>query len=360
MAWITGKWRWNGVIKTWDNMNAFVWFQGGSVSTSNGEKIISINFYHDGEVWKLEYDTGTKIITAGAGYYEEDYALPFEQYRVIDFGDGCEVDDDADGDIIRNWFLHNITRYMTIAEKMEQIADNVPKVFDAGEKQGYSDGYSEGLEAGKADERTAFWDTFMPDNLENWRYLFYSPRWNDVNFYPTKAIKPKGPASYSFFSHGITDFKGRLKDCNVEFDTSGVTGGNYMFASCSVLTHLPTISFTGLTENISHVFAADKKLVEIEKIKLKEDGSTTFLGWFDLCHALTTITFEGVIGQHIDFRWSTKLSRASIESIITHLSASAEGKTLMLSETAVNAAFPSDWDSYVSAHKPSGWIITLK
>ena len=339
MAWITGKWRWNGAIKTWDNRNVFVWFQGGSVSTSNGEKIISINFYHDGEGWQLEYDTGTKKITAGSGYHEDDYALPFEQYRVIDFGDGCEVDDDADGAIIRNWFLHNITRYMTIAEKMEQIADNVPKVFDAGEKQGYSDGYSEGLEAGKADERSYFWNTFMPDDLENWRYLFYSPRWNDVNFYPTKAIKPKGPASYSFFSHGITNFKQRLKECGVKLDTSGVTGGNYMFASCSVLTHLPTISFTGLTESISDVFNSDKTLVEIEKIKLKEDGSTTFSGWFINCHALETIAFEGVIGQNMDLHWSTKLSKDSITNIINHLFDEAEGKTLTLSKAAVDRAF---------------------
>ena len=57
-----------------------------------------------------------------------------------------------------------------------------------------------------------------------------------------------------------------------------------------------------------------------------------------------------------------KLTRASIENIINHLSDNVSGKTLTLSKTAVNNAFPdtgnnADWGALVMAHQ--NWIISL-
>jgi hypothetical protein len=63
--------------------------------------------------------------------------------------------------------------------------------------------------------------------------------------------------------------------------------------------------------------------------------SSTFKG----CANLKNIVFEGVIGEDINFQWSTKLTEASIRSIITHLSDTASGKTLTLSKVAVDNAF---------------------
>lgn len=37
---------------------------------------------------------------------------------------------------------------MTLAEKLQKIAENAPKVFAAGKEQGYQDGYEEGKEQG--------------------------------------------------------------------------------------------------------------------------------------------------------------------------------------------------------------------
>ena len=67
----------------------------------------------------------------------------------------------------------------------------------------------------------------------------------------------------------------------------------------------------------------------------------------------------GWIVNSTSFSSSTLLTKDSIESIVNHLSDTATGKTLTLSKTAVNAAFGDEWDSYVTAHKPSGWNITL-
>ena len=274
----------------------------------------------------------------------------------------------------------NEANVLEVAQKLTVATENVKKVFDSGRivgigegydsghsdgyraghsdgvAQGLEDGYHDGYVAGKNDgyeeghtdgkkaEYDAFWDVYMPANLANWQYIFYSQRWNDANFYPKRDIKPTGAAPFAFSSNSIRNFKQKLIDCNISFDTSKVTSCNYLFAFCSHLTNLPIISLVGLTSQIVEVFATDKKLVEIEKIILKDDGSTTFSTWFRECESLTDIAFEGVIGQDIDFKWSTKLSRASIESIIDHLSDTASGKTLTLSRDAVDEAFKLIWD----------------
>jgi hypothetical protein len=369
---LTGKWKWNDVINPMDAGDRYMqhdlWVKSGF--TSNGQKFDSIRFTYD-KTWKLEYGTGSSFVTTGAGYSEEDYATPFEQYRVIDFGTESEVDDDSDGTFVA-WFLSNVTRYGTVADKLVQIAENEKAVYQSGyDKALEKGGYNGGFEAGKEAERDAFWDAYMPEIIPNSQYLFYSPRWNDANFYPNKDIKPTGPAPFAFSSHYITNFKQRLIDCGAKLDTSKITSGNYMFCYCNKLTHLPTISFVGLTGSISNAFDNNPKMVEIEKIILKDDGSTTFSHWFDKCAALTTSAFEGVIGNNINFQWSTLLTNASIESIINHLSDTATGKTLTLSLTAVDNAYgwylpngsfvggsnSGPWGS-LEASKPN-WTINL-
>lgn len=58
------------------------------------------------------------------------------------------------------------------------------------------------------------------------------------------------------------------------------------------------------------------------------------------CNALEDITVDGVVGGYdISFQQSTKLSKASIESIVAALSDTATGYKLTLSTTAVNKAF---------------------
>jgi hypothetical protein len=92
------------------------------------------------------------------------------------------------------------------------------------------------------------------------------------------------------------------------------------------------------------------KLIVFEGLK--------YLSAFKGCTNLKSIVFEGVIGQDIDFQWSTLLSKESIENIIAHLSSNATGKTLTLSKTAVNNVFSTEeWSSLVS--KKSNWTITL-
>lgn len=375
---LTGKWILNDKIYPLNagdmSMIHYVWFKSGF--TSNGQRFKAIRFAEN----VLKYETESGLVEAGAGYQEDDYATPYEQYRVIDFGAGSEANDDSDGTFVA-WFLSNVTRYGTVADKLVQIAKNEKAVYQSGyDKALEKGGYNQGVKDGKDEERDAFWDAYMPEKLPNSQYLFYSPRWNDKNFYPNKDIKPNGAATFAFSSHQITNFKQRLIDCKVTLDTSKVTGGDYMFCFCGVLTNLPTISFVGLTSQIKNTFQDDRSLEEIEKIILKDDGSTTFNLWFSGCNSLTDIAFEGVIGNDINFQWSPLLTEASIRSIVNHLSDNSGGssaKVLTLSKTAVDEAFkggkstadPStttdigsgttDWWDLDYSASMKNWTITL-
>ena len=61
---------------------------------------------------------------------------------------------------------------------------------------------------------------------------------------------------------------------------------------------------------------------------------------FTNCFQLQNLTIEGIIGQNgFNVQWSTKLSKASITSIINALSETTSGLTVTLSKTAVNNAF---------------------
>lgn len=67
---------------------------------------------------------------------------------------------------------------------------------------------------------------------------------------------------------------------------------------------------------------------------------------------------EGTISNSLNMQWSTKLTKASITSIIEHLSTTTSGLTLTLPKTAKEAAFTTDeWVVIVAAK--SNWNISL-
>ena len=80
------------------------------------------------------------------------------------------------------------------------------------------------------------------------------------------------------------------------------------------------------------------KLKKIAVIRIAEETQVNYMLYY--CPELEYVRIDGTIGQSgIDLKYSTKLSKESIESIVNHLSDSATGKTLTLSKTAVDEAF---------------------
>lgn len=212
---------------------------------------------------------------------------------------------------------------MSIADKLTQIAENIPKVF----------------KSGKQAEHDAFWDAFQGATRRRWSSAFIDASWNDVTFYPKYDLMISGDASALFRYSGITDLEDRLNECGVTLDTSECTSLNCAFGESKTLTVIPTLDLRKCTASNSTtgVFSGCISLKTIRKLIVNE--TTLFPSTFMNCPMLENIVFEGVIGESIDLSSSTKLTRASIEGIVNHLSNGAEGKTLTLSETAVDTAF---------------------
>ena len=178
MATIKGMWRWNNGV--------------GSLSDPYHVLQSDVNFSSNGEIFsklkveryaipthvEIYYDSviaqdclmNDPYDENNDGDYDIDEILN-ETYRIMDFGEDEQWIDDE----LYAFILANATEYSPIAEKLEKIAENVPKVFDAGKQQGHGEGYdsgyddgleagkelggyNEGFEDGKDAEHDAFWD----------------------------------------------------------------------------------------------------------------------------------------------------------------------------------------------------------
>lgn len=198
---------------------------------------------------------------------------------------------------------------MTVAEKLTRVAENVPKVY----------------EAGKEEERKAFWEQLQLGGTRNtYTYAFAYSSWNDDIYNPTYPISST-TLNYAYYVSNITDTK-----IDIEARGSNITG---VFQGSPIKTV--------------------RKLIVHENL--------TYTSVFTNCDKLENITFEGVIGNSIDFRQSKKLSAASIHSVVTHLGGT-NAATLTLPSTSratYDAKFGSGALDALIANKPSNWTITI-
>ncbi len=236
---------------------------------------------------------------------------------------------------------------MTPSEKLKQIAENIPKVFEAGKKAEYD----------------AFWDDHQSGGNMVGKpcdYMFAGLGWTKENCIPKyDVISPS--ETYMMFSRNpvITDMR-NFKKANGEkfiFNTTGTKTLTYTFYRSNI-TYIETIDATSCTSlsNMFHVCPVET----IELLKLKQDGTNTLSSTF-ACSSLKNITIEGVIGFNNTEFTSNVLSKASLFSIINALSATTSGHTLKLKKESVKGAFGSiddeEWDALVKTK--TNWTITL-
>ena len=218
---------------------------------------------------------------------------------------------------------------MSIADKLAIIAENEQKVY----------------EAGKQAEWNVFWDSFQQNGTRtNYEGAFDGKGWDDNNFKPKYDIINIGDysCSQSFRQSKITDLKGILEKQKVEYNTKGATRFINTFQACDV-TRIPTLYLDscGLLQNC---FTAGT-ISEMELHNLQ--SGCTFVNAFTGARSLSTLTLKNcTIGQNgLNLKDSTKLSRASIESVIHALTDDGEhldtisNPTVTLSKTAVENAF---------------------
>ncbi len=163
---------------------------------------------------------------------------------------------------------------MSIAEKLQLIAENEQKVFDAGKQAEYD----------------AFWDGFQSYGApsSNLAYRFY--KWRDGYYNPKHPFKVQGVNTVSrMFSY--TD----ITDTKVDIDFSGST----------------------TSSNKSAVFEYGRNLKIIRKVIVNE--LIPYGGWFVGCTALEEIRFEGTIANDINFADCENLTLESLRSIVDAL-----------------------------------------
>lgn len=210
---------------------------------------------------------------------------------------------------------------MSIAEKLHTIAENEQRVYEAGKAYGET--------VGKKAQYDEFWDSFQWNGTRtDWNNGFYGKGWNDVTYNPKYPIAPgAGNTGNWLFSYS------NVTDTKVSVDLSKTSSQN-TFCYCYYL-------------------------VTIRKMIVSEN--TNFSMMFNECRVLENLTIEGVIGTAIDIHWSTKLSKASITSVINALSTTTSGLTATFSKTAVETAFGSttstEWLALVATK--SNWTISL-
>lgn len=243
---------------------------------------------------------------------------------------------------------------MSIADKLTIIAENQQKVYDAG----YSKGQTEG---GGDNHYNEFWDSFLANGVTG-NYFFSGKGWTNDTFKPNKDLVIKNWVQRVFYNTGEIDVAARLAEKNLKIDMSACANCNY-FATDSEITSLPEID-TQLITNLKYFIYNNSKLLRIEKIILKDDGTQNFSNTsFNNNAALTHVIFEGVIGQNdFNIKASTKLDKESLTSIINCLSATTSGLAITLSQTAVNNAFEggstgAEWLALVGTK--SNWTINL-
>jgi hypothetical protein len=133
-------------------------------------------------------------------------------------------------------------------------------------------------------------------------------------------------------------------------DTTNSNNMGY-FAKDSAFIKLPRIVISEECQYAQQMFLGSINLVEIEVLAVYgapyENGGLLrdTSNIFHTCSALEKITIEGEIGFDINFKWSTKLSITSMQSVITHLKNCAGTNEAMTHTVTFSAACWANLDT---------------
>ena len=190
---------------------------------------------------------------------------------------------------------------MSIAEKLTKVAENVPKVYKAGQQS----------------ECDRFWDAFQDNgDVVQGAYLFSGRAWTDAVYNPKYPVR--------------------------------VTNCTNMYRGCLITDTKVDIDFSNATGTYAFNDAAN--LINIRKLIVNKNVAYT--GWFAYCSALEEIRFEGKIGKSLDIHYSTKLSYDSVANIFECLGGT-DSATLTLPTSHNDGRYAS-----LIADIPSNWAVS--
>lgn len=257
---------------------------------------------------------------------------------------------------------------MSIAEKLTTIAENTPKVYEAG------------LGQGEENIKTQFWKDILrwdgvsesgqPTNLNN---AFSGVYWTKDTFKPPCRIVPNSEPSsargmFAYFNLGETKRDNMvsitydmldLSNCKTNTSVYGMFE-NATFESIEVdLSGVPQLYNTFSCNNGGKIYKIRTKI-----------NATTFSNCFNNASMLEELILEegsGIGGNGFNVQWSTKLNKASFISIYNALSPNTTGLSITVSKTAINNAFGINVDNettypvgseyYNLRHSKDNWTI---
>lgn len=248
---------------------------------------------------------------------------------------------------------------MSIADKLQTIADNEQKIYDKG----------------KQDEYDRFWDLYQQNGTRiNYRNAFSGNGWDIDTFKPKYKMVPTGAyGALSMFNLCNSGAKGDTKILDYrEFahllDFSQATSAQATFYSTKM--NYINVDFSNCT-NLQTCFSAEWNKNYLSDLTLKvSEKCTNYSNAFAYCVYLKNLTFvEGsVIAASVSFNRSPNLTKASLLSIFTALSTTKTGLTITVHRKAVNKAFETseganngstsqEWLNLVATR--SNWTVSL-
>ena len=239
-----------------------------------------------------------------------------------------------------------------VTEKLREATENTTILYEAG------------VEAGKVLGGGISWDCIQAGGKRtNYEYVFRDTQW-DKPFDPTYPLGNVTKAQYMFANSKVGE---NLYTDKLDFSRCEQMVATFWESDVTKLKKIDMRACSASYNGAASTFWSCKSLKEITEYypstKTKLEGS--FWG----CDALETINFCSEIAVNgLNFQWSARLSRASIESIITALSDTTSGLSITLSKAAVNKAFETsdgandgedslDWGYYLGYKQ--NWTISL-
>lgn len=301
---------------------------------------------------------------------------------------------------------------MSVAEKLTAIADRIRSYsqrtdkltldgmvngiddvhnngVSVGEQYGKQIGEAIGIEQGKKDAYDEFWDDFQKNGTRTMYNFSFGCGWNADNFKPKYPIKPT--RAYMMFYNNeddcliIPDFvefcdnlaaeQGKTPETHPDMFYEDKGQWHYKlldFSECITANgalarihtkHHGVLDFSKCTNMgqlfYSHNWGSGNSIQKIEKFISSEKTAFTATT-FQYAVNLTDITMDGVVAKSIDFGACTKLSEASIRSVVSVLSESVSGQTATFNKSAKEAKFTEDeWESLIAPKRAKGWSFML-
>jgi hypothetical protein len=234
---------------------------------------------------------------------------------------------------------------------------------------GGSDGgsYDKGYAAGQQAEWNAFWDVYQLNGTRTSYENAFPGYWDASIFKPKYNITATESIYMGFRYNAFNgDLAAHLNSLGVTLTTTGCANFQYAFYGAK-FTRIGEIDISSALY-MQSTFAACTALKTIDKL-ISSANTTYDASTFTSCTALENVTFQGVIGKDkFNMSHCSKLTKASLASIINALSTSTSGLTVTLSQAAVNKAFetaPNANDGSTSAEwltlkgTRSNWTIAL-